>query len=197
MKTQVFFTNAIVIFFVFLAIFSGCHNIQEKNQKPPISFSSENESLPDIEEITENNNGEANVSSLNKSAADSLTESNSITGYWASFFTGYDDITHLDGLYLAEDGTGLMFHSAEGGFLISSYTYSDSILTIWFLNMGDELVEWIFQVPSLSDNELITMAGEDGIMKYERVLMIEPYNSMGSYTVTQMDGSVIDIMGYY
>ena len=118
-----------------------------------------------------------------------------LVGYWANIFRASDGIDHLEGFYFAEDGTGLVFHASEGSFLITSYRYSDDGLLICFLNMEDEPVEWLYQIESVRENKLV-LSNDYSSYAYEQMVMIEPYNSLGGYTVTQADGVVFDIVGY-
>jgi hypothetical protein len=68
--------------------------------------------------------------------------------------------------------------------------------------MGDEAVKWDFKILKLSESELVLehFFSDDSpktISTYKRMLKIAPYNSMGGYTVTELDGSIIYIVGFY
>ena len=118
-----------------------------------------------------------------------------LVGYWANISRAADGIAHLEGFYFAEDGTGLIFHPSEGCFLITAYGYSDDGLFIRFLNMEDAPAEWLYQIESVHENRLV-LSDDNTSYAYERMSRIEPNNSLGGYTVTQVDGVVFEIIGY-
>jgi hypothetical protein len=136
---------------------------------------------------------------------DTLFEEKSIVGYWADinpvdYHDGLADPNRLDlnGFYFDEDGSGLLFHNLEGAFIITSYSISEGILTICFQNRADEPAEWNFPVIKVNDNDMIL--GADIIdfgrtISYSRMREIQPYNCTGGYTVTKIDGSIVDVWG--
>ena len=127
-----------------------------------------------------------------------------IVGYWADINPVVDDDGQtvpdrliLDGFYFAEDGSGLLFRNLEGLFGITSYSVLDGVLSLIFLNMEDEPIEWSCIILVLSENELVLGfdSGEgETTISYIRVSDIR-YNDPGNYTVTMMDGTIIDVLG--
>ena len=136
--------------------------------------------------------------SLSSNSIPSITEQ--LVGYWADIRQISDDGRKaLDGFYFAENGTGLLFHSLEGSFEITSYRCFDDKLIISFINMEGEIVELPCQVQALSENALkliLTPDSSGAVKTYKRFLSIENTSCTGTYLITEMDGTVIDISGY-
>jgi len=121
----------------------------------------------------------------------SMHNNSQVFGYWADIYED-DGYFRMNGFHFAEDGTGYIYHSAEGAFPITSYTYANGALSVQFLNMERSSAELVVQVHSLSENEMLLYNDRP----YKRVLEIQPISGLGSYVVIQLDGSLINIVGY-
>ena len=120
-----------------------------------------------------------------------------LTGYWAMISQISDEGRNmLDGFYFDENGKGWLFNNLEGSFEITSYRILDNKTTLSFINVGGEIVDWSYIIHSLSENELVFTTDGVTMPIYKRVQKIEPTSDTGTYTVTEMDGTVLDIWGW-
>jgi hypothetical protein len=175
---------------------SACGNNQAQNNNVSTFSLQENEI-----EYTADDNG---LNLLSDAIADNRIADNDnsslvseLTGYWSNIRQiSNDGREALDGFYFAENGTGLLFHSLERGFEITSYRYVDNEIAIHFVNMEGEIVDLSWTIHSLSKDELalkLTSDVNSEPIVYKRMLKIEPTSCIGTYKVTEMDGDIIDI----
>ena len=171
----------IVIILVVITLVSGCDNNNKISAVTPTV-------TPEI------NTPSAVLPPDTPELPDSTINPGQITGYWADIYIGSDGVAHLNGFYFDGDGTGLMFHPSEGAFNITSYDVLDSKLTYAFLNMVGEPVESSYRILELSEDQIILeYYDSDTVFCYERMLEIESTSGLGSYKVTEIDGTTFDI----
>ena len=194
---------AIIIgFAVFIVLASGCDN---NNNKLSAVIPTATPLTETVTTSTETATPSTKTETLStvllpdiSASLESVVTSSEIAGYWANIYIDSDGIAHLNGFYFSEDSTSLMFHASEGAFNITSYSVSDNTLLYTFLNMDEEPIESCYRILAVSENQIVLEYDDsDATMCcYERMLKIESTSSLGSYTVTRIDGTTFDIQGY-